>query len=293
MGGGGKLSFAESLQANQLAGRFICMGVDDIPTTPRIENIDDVMECTEARMQRIEKVVVACAHEIAALKFSFAGWIGEPHLIHGIFKRIHHVTERKIPIILDAKWGDVEHTMEKFAKQTFDAYDADAVTLNPYLGLETLKPFLKERYADRGVFVLCKTSNPNSGEFQDSRLQDGSTKVWERVALQTQKLQRETGRSIGLVFGATHPAEIKDARVYDKITLQLLLPGIGKQGGDLEKTITNALLPDGTGPLINVSRSFWEDIPDNNDDAAKTILTRVKDLNTQISTTALRKKEEK
>lgn len=281
MGAGGKQSFADALRRNQQAGKYICVGVDDM-LAATITEVQDPVRWSSEVLERTIFLAWRLGQYAAAFKFSYAGWIKYSGLLHEIFQRINQCTSGRVPIILDAKWNDVEHTMEKYANQTFDVYGADAVTLSPYLGLETIKPFIKDKYADRGVFVLCKTSNPNSGEFQDRPLQDGYTKVWERVALQTQKLQAETGRSIGLVFGATHPQEILDVRVHNNSKLQLLIPGIGKQGGDFETSFINALLPDKTGPLINVSRSLWENLPIDLEEAAEIMIQRVQAYNKQV-----------
>lgn len=153
------------------------------------------------------------------------------------------------PVLLDAKRNDVSSTAAAYARAVFDELGADAVTLNPYLGSDAIAPFLA--YEDRGVFVLCKTSNPGAGELQD--WSQYGVPLYRRVA----ELAGEwaQGREIGLVMGATYPeamAEIRDAwpRTW------FLVPGVGAQGGDLDAALQAGLRPDGRGLIINSSRGI-------------------------------------
>ena len=155
-----------------------------------------------------------------------------------------------IPVILDAKRADVANTSEMYAKEVFDVYEADAVTVNPYLGEDSLEPFLKRR--DRGIVVLCRTSNPSAVDFQDLKV-DGKP-VYMKVAQKVVDWDKKY-KNLLMVVGATFPNEMKKIReIAPQMTF--LVPGVGSQSGDLENTLKNGLRPDGRGLIISVSRSI-------------------------------------
>jgi uridine monophosphate synthetase len=154
-----------------------------------------------------------------------------------------------IPVILDAKRGDIADTAEAYARAAFDELGAQAITLNPYLGGEALRPFLTR--SDRGAFVLCKTSNPGADEFQALSVEGRS--LYETVARHAQ--QWNANGNVGLVVGATDSQAL--ARVRSAAPdLWFLVPGVGAQGGDLQASLAAGLRPDGLGVLINVSRQI-------------------------------------
>jgi len=137
-----------------------------------------------------------------------------------------------VPVILDAKRGDIGSTAEQYAREAFVRYDADAVTLSPFMGFDSLEPYL--RYADKGLILLCRTSNPGGSDLQAQRLASGE-RVYEHVARLAAGPWNTTGQ-LGLVVGATFPAEIERVRELAP-TLPLLIPGIGAQGGDARATV--------------------------------------------------------
>jgi orotidine-5'-phosphate decarboxylase len=154
-----------------------------------------------------------------------------------------------VPVILDAKRGDIGATAQQYASEVFERYRADAVTLSPFMGLDSLEPYM--RYAGKGLIVLCRTSNPGGSDLQSQTL-DGGELLYERIArLAAGEWNR--GGQIGLVVGATYPQEIARVRAIAP-TLPLLIPGIGAQGGDAEATVRAGWRagPDGacTGPII-------------------------------------------
>ena len=153
----------------------------------------------------------------------------------------------EIPVLLDAKRGDVGHTAAAYASAIYDWVGADAVTLNPYLGIDALEPFLA--YEDRHVFVVCRTSNPSAGDLQD--MMAGDARLYERVA----ELARgwNAKGNVGLVVGATYPEEAARVRAICPDQL-ILLPGIGAQQGDIDAAVTAAVDGDGRGVLVNASR---------------------------------------
>jgi orotidine-5'-phosphate decarboxylase len=158
-----------------------------------------------------------------------------------------------VPVILDAKRGDIGSTAEQYAREAFERYQADAVTLSPFMGFDSIEPY--QRYAGRGLILLCRTSNPGGADLQAQRLvsdQPGGELLYERIArLAAGEWNR--GGQIGLVVGATYPAEI--ARVRELApTLPLLIPGVGAQGGSAEATVRAGWRP-GAPVIVSSSRA--------------------------------------
>jgi orotidine-5'-phosphate decarboxylase len=163
-----------------------------------------------------------------------------------------HQNYPDIPVVLDAKRGDIGSTADQYAIEAFDRYQADAVTVNPYMGFDSIEPYLK--YSDRGVFILCRTSNPGGSDLQFLELNNGHTpmKLFEKVAELAANQWNQSGQ-IGLVVGATFPAEIERVRDIVGDSMPLLIPGIGAQGGD---TVATVKAGHGTNLLINSSRAI-------------------------------------
>jgi orotidine-5'-phosphate decarboxylase len=163
-----------------------------------------------------------------------------------------------VPVILDAKRGDIGSTAEQYAIEAFERYGADAVTLSPFMGFDSVQPYLK--YHGKGAFLLCRTSNPGGDDLQNQRLAsvDGQPLMYEHVARLAQGPWNLNGQ-LGLVVGATYPAEIERVRSLAP-TLPLLIPGVGAQGGDAVATVKAGLRVHGdetTGPIIvNSSRAI-------------------------------------
>jgi orotidine-5'-phosphate decarboxylase len=153
-----------------------------------------------------------------------------------------------VPVILDGKRGDIGSTAEMYAREMFDRYDADAATVNPYLGTDSLKPYVDRQ--ERGVLILCRNSNPGARDLQDLPVEDGA--LFERVA----KLSKDKwnyNENVLLVVGATVPAELKRVReiVGD---MPILVPGIGAQGGSIESTVLSGKDSRGKGLILSSSR---------------------------------------
>lgn len=165
---------------------------------------------------------------------------------------IEHIRRRRpgLPVILDAKRADIGSTSEMYAREAFDIYGADAVTVNPYMGMDSLKPFLDRK--DKGVVILCRTSNAGGAEIQG--LKCGDKFVFEIVAEKAAGPWNYNGNVL-LVAGATQPEELAAIRKIAPETT-LLVPGVGAQGGDLEKVMENGLRKDGKGLVINSSRGI-------------------------------------
>ncbi|MBN1400061.1 MAG: orotidine-5'-phosphate decarboxylase [Anaerolineae bacterium] len=186
----------------------------------------------------------ACAYKPNIAFFEALGTAG----LEALIDVIRHVPE-DIPVILDAKRGDIANTARAYAQAVFERWGADAVTLMPYLGRDAIAPFLE--YADKGVFVLCKTSNPSADELQEWE-QDG-VPLYRHVARLAQAWAQ--GRAIGLVAGATFPQALGAIR-REAPDAWLLVPGVGAQGGDLEAAVAAGLRADGMGLLVNSSRGI-------------------------------------
>jgi orotidine-5'-phosphate decarboxylase len=156
-----------------------------------------------------------------------------------------------VPVVLDAKRGDIGSTAEHYAREAFERYGADAVTVNPYMGLDSAEPYLA--YADRGTIVLCRTSNAGGSDLQ--ALSVGDEKLYQRVARMVAERWNTKGQC-GLVVGATFPQELADVRRIVGDDLPLLVPGIGAQGGDVDATVAAGRNTAGTGMMINSSRAI-------------------------------------
>ena len=161
-------------------------------------------------------------------------------------------TAPQVPVILDAKRGDIGSTAQQYAKEAFERYGADAVTLSPFMGFDSIEPYLA--YHGKGAFLLCRTSNPGGDDLQNQRLAsiEGQPLVYEHIAKLAQGPWNLNGQ-LGLVVGATYPQEIERVRSIAP-TLPLLIPGVGAQGGDAVATVKAARM--GGGPIIiNSSRA--------------------------------------
>jgi len=226
---------------------LLCIGLDP--------HLSDLPEPTAASaLDFCLRLVKATAPYAAAFKpnaaffevFGPDGW----KALEDVIGAIHAESARlgsKIPVILDAKRGDIASTAEAYARSAFESLGADAITLNPYLGRDSLAPFLA--YEEKGVFLLCKTSNPSAGDLQD--LMIDSIPLYEYVARLAQTWN--TADNIGLVVGATQPEALARVRVAAP-NLWFLVPGVGAQGGDLARALGAGLRRDGRGLLVNVSR---------------------------------------
>jgi orotidine-5'-phosphate decarboxylase len=254
------MDFAERLaRAQRTSGGLMCVGLDpDAAKLPK-----DLIGAEEPHGQRDRfadnaplfafnrRIVDATADIAAAYKpqIAFYSALGaEDQLVASI----RYIRERAPAalVILDAKRNDIGNTAEAYAREAFDRYGADAVTVNPYMGEDSVRPFLAR--ADRGAILLCRTSNPGAKDFQDLLL-DGLP-LYRRVA------ERAAGhwnghRNLMLVVGATCPREMADLRLAHP-ELSFLVPGIGAQGGDLEAILAAGLDSRGAGLLISSSRSI-------------------------------------
>ena len=227
---------------------FLCVGLDPIPEL--IPKGVDVREFLRTVIEVTKDLVCCYKPNIAFFEqFGRDGW-------DILFSTINAIPS-EIPILLDAKRGDIGHTADAYDKAIFDELQVDAVTLNPYLGFDSLEPFFSRE--DRYSFVLCRTSNQSAVDLQD--LQVDEVKLYEKVAQLAQSWN--TFGNVGLVVGATYPEEAQKVRDICPDQL-LLLPGVGAQEGDLELAVQSAVKSDGGGILVNASRGILYAQPYNN-----------------------------
>lgn len=242
------MTYIEKLRARWLdTNSLLCVGLD--PNPARFPA--PLMGADNALYDFCIGIVEATAPWVCAFKPQiayFASMAGE-EVLQAIIRYIHHY-HPTIPVILDAKRGDIGSTAEHYAKEAFDRYQADCVTVSPYMGHDTLLPYLD--YQDKGVYVLCRTSNPGGDDFQ--MLDVGGEKLFERIARLAES-QWNTNGSLGLVVGATYPQELATVRRLAP-SLNLLVPGIGAQGGDITQAVAAGLDAQGLGMVINSGRAI-------------------------------------
>jgi len=181
--------------------------------------------------------------------FGAEGWVALKQVIEAIHEQSLRLGSL-IPVILDAKRGDIASTAEAYAQSAFDSLGAHCITLNPYLGKDSIDPFIQN--SEKGAFLLCKTSNPGSGDLQDVHLASGDP-LYIHVAKLAQTWN--TKNNIGLVVGATHTAAMQKIRAAAP-DLWFLAPGVGAQGAELESALKVGLRKNGNGILLPVSRGI-------------------------------------
>lgn len=232
---------------------LLCVGLDpDVRRFPA--SLSDDPDVVRAIIAFNSGVISATADLVCAYKPNLGFYLAHGAAGVAALEETRRRIPADIPVILDAKVGDVGSTAEAYATGYFDTWGFDAVTVNPYLGEDSLEPFL--RRGDRGVIVVCKTSNPGSGDLQDLKVDTGGglqptyLTVADRVAAWAERWPA----TLGLVVGATYPAELAEVRLHCP-SLPILLPGIGAQSGDLETSVRAGLTVEGAGLMVSASRS--------------------------------------
>ncbi len=238
-------TFNERLAASaKRAGSWLCVGLDPDPAKyPKGLGIDDTAEFCLSAIEATHEV--AAAYKPNAAFFEALGTTG-----HDALMDIIAAVPPGIPVILDGKRNDIGNTASKYAEAAFEELGADAVTVTPYLGRDTIEPFAA--YEDKGVFVLCRTSNKSAGELQDLVV-DGAP-LWQKMAHMAMDWNKEWN-NIGLVAGATYPEELAAIRGIVGDGVPLLIPGVGAQGGDAKTTMARGADSQGMNALVNVGRS--------------------------------------
>jgi len=241
-------TFAERiLEAQRSSGSLVCVGLDpDLTLLPA-----DIAARPAPLLAFNRRIVDATADLAAAYKpqIAFYSALGlEAELVQSI-RYIRERAPRSL-IILDSKRGDIGNTATAYATEAFDRYGADAVTVNPYMGEDSIRPFIQ--WDHRGAILLCRTSNPGASDFQDLCV-DGLP-LYRHVAARAAQFWNAK-RNLMLVVGATHPVEMAELRAAHP-DLPFLVPGIGAQGGDLTQVLAAGLDAEGAGLLVNSSRGI-------------------------------------
>ncbi|MCF8159514.1 MAG: orotidine-5'-phosphate decarboxylase [Polaromonas sp.] len=245
------MNFLDMLRtAERQNGSMLCVGLDPEPTRFPANLAGDAGKIYDF----CAAIVDATADLVSAFKPQIAYFAA--HRAEDQLERLMAHMRRAapgVPVILDAKRGDIGSTAEQYAREAFERYGADAVTLSPFMGFDSIQPYLK--YHGKGAFLLCRTSNPGGDDFQSQRLASvaGEPLLYEHIAQLAQGPWNLNGQ-LGLVVGATYPAEIARVRALAP-TLPLLIPGVGAQGGDALATVRAGRRDN--GPIIvNSSRAI-------------------------------------
>jgi len=268
------MTFLERLRGAQTRhGSMLCVGLD--PEPARFPG------AWRGQASRIFDFCARIADATADLAIAFKPQIAyfAAHRAEDQLEQLMaHLRSRhpQVPVILDAKRGDIGSTAEQYAREAFERYGADAVTLSPFMGFDSVQPYLQ--YEGKGAFLLCRTSNPGGDDLQNQRLASvpGTPRLYEHVASLAQGRWNTSGQ-LGLVVGATYPAEIERVRALAP-TVPLLIPGVGAQGGDAVATVKAGWRPD--GPIaVNSSRAIlYASSGDDFAEAARREALRTRDL---------------
>lgn len=237
---------AKLIQAAQKNKSLVCLGLDPDPQLmPKI----GVFEFNKAIIDATSDLVCAYKPNLA-----FYEALGIDGLV-ALHKTVEHIAG-KVPVIGDAKRGDIGNTAKAYAKSLFKVFGFDAATVNPYLGFDSIEPFLS--YKDKAAFVLCRTSNPGSADFQDlacssAKAGDRQQPLYKFVAQKAREWNKAD--NVGLVVGATYPEELQEVRRLCP-NMTLLIPGIGAQGGSLDLAVKYGVDTQGKGALFASSRQI-------------------------------------
>lgn len=245
-------TFNQQLQSAWASqGSMLCVGFDPDP-----KRLPPVLQGKpEGIFEFCREIADATADLVCAFKPQFA-YFASQRAEAQLEKLIKHLKDKypHIPVILDSKRGDIGSTADHYAMEVFDRYGADAVTVSPYMGFDTIEPYLK--HAGKGVIVLCRTSNPGGSDLQFLNVSPDGQPLYLHVAKLAAQEWNSSGQ-ISLVVGATFPEEIAKVRAIIG-DMPLLIPGIGAQGGDIDATVKAGAIPNkpGTGMIINSSRAI-------------------------------------
>jgi orotidine-5'-phosphate decarboxylase len=238
---------------------LLCVGLD-----PDLERFPAHLRGQPDGIYQFCKAIIDATADLACAfkpQIAYFAALGAEAQLEAVCRYLRE-TYPHIPLVLDAKRGDIGATAHQYAREAFDRYGADAVTVNPYMGADSVDPYME--WADRGVIVLCRTSNPGGSDLQF--LQVDGMPLYQRVAKLVAEKWNRNGQG-ALVVGATFPEELAQVRriVGD---MPLLVPGIGAQGGDVEATVRAGRTANGTGMMINSSRAILYATPKDGEDFA-------------------------
>jgi orotidine-5'-phosphate decarboxylase len=228
------------LAASRKNSSLLCIGLDpDLTLMPKV----DILDFNKAVIDATADLV--CSYKPNLAFYEALGLDGFKTLLN----TVEYIPEF-IPVIGDGKRGDIGNTAKAYARALFETYGFDAATVSPYMGYDSVQPFIE--YSEKGTFILCRTSNPGAVDFQ-SLADDKGRRLYEAVALKAREWNAQN--NIGLVVGATYPDELKAIRQICP-EMPLLIPGIGSQGGNLSSTVRNGIDARGEKAIIAVSRQI-------------------------------------
>ncbi len=267
------MGFIDRIQAAmEKNNSLLCVGLDPSP-----ERFPNCLRDTSRAIFEFNKAIIDATADLVCSYKPQAAYYHAHSAEDQLAETIDYINTNypDIPVILDSKRGDIGSTASQYAIEAFERYQADAVTVNPYMGIDTIEPFT--RYAHKGVIVLCRTSNPGAAAVQN--LMVGEEKLYEVMARMCME-DWNSHRNILLVVGATNPEELKRLR---EITgdMTFLVPGLGAQGGDVEATVRNGLNSKGQGIIVNSSRGII--YASNGDDFADAARQAAIDLRDQVN----------
>jgi orotidine 5'-phosphate decarboxylase subfamily 2 len=265
-------TFDERLSARaRQADTLLCVGLD--PARGRMPA--GIPDTAAGAAELCRRVIDATADLALAYKPNLAFFLAYGRAGLDALYTVRESIPADVPVILDCKVGDVASTTAAYATGWFDELGVDAITVHPWLGEDSLAPFMER--AGKGVIVLAKTSNPGSGDLQDRTLAGSGTPLYRFVARRAAAWAATYPASIGLVVGATYPDQLREVR-QEAPDLTILLPGIGAQGGDLDASLAAALRPDGAGVLCSASRGImYATSGDDVADAARAAASGIRD----------------
>jgi orotidine-5'-phosphate decarboxylase len=272
------MGFMQALRERwKSANSLVCVGLDPEPAKFPARFAND----PDAVFNFCNAIVDATARYVCCFKPQIAHFaaLGAEDALQRLIAHIH-AAHPGIPVILDAKRGDIGSTAQHYATEAFDRYGADAVTANPYLGRDSLQPFLDR--ADKGVVILCRTSNAGARDLQDLvvHADNGKTRPLYQHLAETVAREWNGNGNCALVVGATWPQQLRDVRAIVG-DMPLLVPGVGAQGGDVEAVVANAKTAEGTGLIVSSSRAIL--YASNGADFAEAAGTAAKSLRDQIN----------
>ncbi len=242
------MNFLEKLNLQiDKTNSLVCVGLDcELTKLPKhlLDEENPQLEFNKAIIDATKDLV--CAYKPNSAFYEAQGEQG----MEALAETIDYIPEH-IPVILDSKRGDIGNTSRLYAQACFEILKADAITVHPYMGIDSVQPFLD--YVDKATFILVKTSNPSAVEFED--LEMGGKKLYELVAEKVAEWSQKFPGLAGAVIGATYPEDLAKIRSILP-NVPFLIPGLGKQGGSVEETLKNGVDKDKRGLIINSSRGI-------------------------------------
>jgi len=264
-----KLSLAQTR-----SGSWLCIGLDTDP-----DKMPPALRSREDTVIAFNRAIIEATHDlVCAYKPNLAFYLARGSTGIDELTATVSAIPHDIPVILDAKFGDIDSSARGYARFAFETLGADAVTVNPYLGADALAPFLE--YSSHAIFLLAHTSNPGASDLQDALVANDALEampeaLFVRVARFAKTLKGKG--EVGLVVGATFPEQLREAREANP-SVVFLIPGIGTQGGSLEQVVESGVTDAGIGPIVNASRSIlYASSGDDFPDAARKAAIKLRD----------------